>query len=469
MKYRYIQGVLLTFVAVAIQAQNINSAYFMEDYKFRHAMNPAFDNETNYISIPALGNIAVNTQGNFGYEAVVLPNPLAGQPGQKSMTSFMNPYIDNNTALSGFSTGNNRVVGNVNVSILSVGFKGWGGYNTIELNSKTSFGVALPYELLEFAKNTQNNSYDIGDISAGAMSYIELAFGHSRKITEKLRLGAKLKVLLGVGRADLRMENVKAELNGENRWLIQGNSKVDVSIKNFRYIEKNKDYKSEERGSYRRVNDIKVDKFGLNGFGLAIDLGGVYTINQDWIVSASLLDIGFLSWSNDVLARNINNQFEFGGFHDASVTNKRPGENGTFEHQSDEYLDQIVDFINVQDQGDQGGRMTGIGATVNIGASYNLPSYRKLTFGLLSSTRLNGDYSWTEARLSTNWAPLKWLNGDVNVAVSSFTTSVGWLLNIHPRGYNFFIGMDHILGKLSKEGIPLTSNASINIGMNITW
>lgn len=469
MKYRYIQGILLTFMAVAIQAQNINSAYFMEDYKFRHAMNPAFDNETNYFSIPALGNIAVNTRGNFGYEAVVLINPLAGQPGQKSMTSFMNPYIDNNTALSGFSTGNNRVIGNVNVSILSTGFKGWGGYNTIELNSKTSFGVALPYELLEFAKNTQNNSYDIGDISAGAMSYVELAFGHSRKITEKLRLGAKLKVLLGVGRADLKMENVKAELNDENRWLIQGNSKVDVSIKNFRYIEENKDYKSDERGSYRRVNDIKVDKFGLNGFGLAIDLGGVYTINQDWIVSASLLDIGFLSWSNDIMARNINNQFEFGGFHDASVTNKRPGENGTFENQSDEYLDQIADFINVQDQGDQGGRTTGIGATVNLGASYNLPSYRKLTFGLLSSTRLNGDYSWTEARLSTNWAPLKWLNGDINVAVSSFTTSVGWLLNIHPRGYNFFIGMDHILGKLSKEGIPLSSNASVNLGMSITW
>ncbi len=169
------------------------------------------------------------------------------------------------------------------------------------------------------------------------------------------------------------------------------------------------------------------------------------------------------------MARNISNQFEFGGFHDASVTDKRPGENGTFENQMDEYLDQIMDFINVQDQGDQGGRMTGIGATVNLGASYNLPSYRKLTFGLLSSTRLNGDYSWTEARLSTNWAPLKWLNGDVNVAVSSFTTSVGWLLNIHPHGYNFFIGMDHILGKLSKEGIPLSSNASVNLGMSITW
>ena len=32
-----------------------------------------------------------------------------------------------------------------------------------------------------------------------------------------------------------------------------------------------------------------------------------------------------------------------------------------------------------------------------------------------------------------------------------------------------FIGMDHILGKTSKEMIPLSSNASITLGMNIAW
>ena len=45
----------------------------------------------------------------------------------------------------------------------------------------------------------------------------------------------------------------------------------------------------------------------------------------------------------------------------------------------------------------------------------------------------------------------------------------GWVLNIHPKGYNFFIGMDHVLGKTSKEGIPLSSNASLALGMSIAW
>ena len=81
-----------------------------------------------------------------------------------------------------------------------------------------------------------------------------------------------------------------------------------------------------------------------------------------------------------------------------------------------------------------------------------MPFYRKLSVGLLSSSRLQGDNSWTEARLSANWSPLKWLNGGMNVAINYFTASSGWVLNIHPKGYNFFVGMDHILGRQSKRG-----------------
>ena len=83
--------------------------------------------------------------------------------------------------------------------------------------------------------------------------------------------------------------------------------------------------------------------------------------------------------------------------------------------------------------------------------------------------RLTELYTHQGCLLSANWAPLKWLDGGVNFAVNSFTASMGWVLNIHPKGYNLFIGMDHLLGKMSKECIPLSSNASVAVGMNITW
>lgn len=453
-------------VGCSAAAQTINSAYFTEDYKFRHMLNPAFGNEQNYVSIPALGNISVNTHGNFGYRDVIMSNPMYPSLSDKKMTTFLNPYISAEDALSGFSTGNNRITGDVSLTILSAGFKAFGGYNTIEINSRTTTGVSLPYELFEFAKNTGNHSYDIGDINAHAQSFAEIAFGHSRQINDKLRLGAKLKVLVGLGRADVKMRNMKADLTAEDKWTITGEATTDVSMKGFSYVSEEKEYNIEGSGTYERVNDVDLDGVGVGGFGMAIDLGGVYEINEDWTVSASVLDLGFISWTNDMLAENRSKSFVFNGFHDVSVTSDRGEEIDT---KVDRYGDQLADFANLTDMGDKGGRSTGIGATINVGAEYTLPVYRKVSFGALCTSRINGAYSWTEGRLSANYAPLNWLDGGVSFAVNSFTTSMGWVLNLHPKGYNFFIGMDHILGKTSKEMIPLSSNASLTVGMNITW
>ena len=154
----------LMLSVVTATAQSLNSAYFTDGYNFRHTMNPAYGNDQSYVSIPALGNINVRTQGNFGYDAIIKTNPRPN--GNKTMTTFLNPYIDASTAMEDFASGNNHVVGSVGITLLSAGFKAWDGYNTIEINSKTSFGVSLPYELFEFAKNTGNKSYDIGDINS---------------------------------------------------------------------------------------------------------------------------------------------------------------------------------------------------------------------------------------------------------------------------------------------------------------
>ena len=467
-KYRkHILAAALLTIGGAATAQTLNSAYFTDQYAFRHTMNPAYGNDQSYFSIPALGNVNVSLHGNFGYEDVIMHNPRYGVDSDKKMTTFMNPYISDSKALDGFSTGNNRVLGDVNLTILSAGFKAFGGYNTIELNSKTSFGMVLPYELFAFARNTGNKTYDIGDISAHAQSYAELALGHSHQINDKLRIGAKLKFLFGIARADFKFKDVKADLSAPDKWTITGDAQADVSMKGFKYEMEKKDYESEGAGQYDKIDDIDVDGGGLGGFGMAVDLGGVYKINDDWTVSASLLDLGFISWSDNARAENSKKSFEFDGFHDTAV--KKDNGGNTVDKQADKYSDQITDFINLQDKGEKGGRTTGIGATFNVGCEYTLPVYRKISFGLLSSTRINGEYTWTEGRLSANWKPLKWLDGGINFAVNSFTASMGYVLNIHPKGYNFFIGMDHILGKTSKEFIPLSSNANIAMGMSITW
>ena len=462
----YMMTAAMTLCGTAVTAQTMNSAYFTGDYKYRHDLNPAYGNEQNYISWPALGNLNVSTHGNFGYGDVVMNNPMFGKGSDKKMTTFLNPYISSSDALSGFSKGNNRISGNVDITILSAGFKAFGGYNTIELGARTSFGMSLPYELFEFAKNTGNKSYDIGDVTANATAFAQLAFGHSHQIGDKLRIGAKVKFLFGGARADLKMENLKADLTADDKWTVTGKATANVSMKGFTYLESEEEYNDLQRGTYRKVDDVDIDGAGLGGFGMAFDLGGIYKINRDWTVSAAVVDLGFINWSNNMQATNRSQSFIFNGFHDTAV---KSDHTNSLDNQADKYGDQIADFANLSDEGDQGSRSTGVGATVNVGCEYTLPVYRKLTFGLLSSTRINGDHTWTEGRLSANVAPLKWLDGGINFAVNSYTASMGWVLNIHPKGQNFFIGMDHLLGKTSKEFIPLSSNASVCVGFNVAW
>ena len=469
MKYinKYMALGLLSMCSLHAMAQQLNSAYFTNDYKFRHTMNPAYGNEQNYVSMPGFGNVNVSTMGNFGYEDVIFDNPMFPSTSKDRLTTFMNPYISTADALKGFNSGDNKILGDVSITVLSAGFKGFGGYNTIELNARTSFGMSMPYELFEFAKNTGNRTYNIGNISANGQAFAELAFGHSRQINEKLRVGAKVKLLFGAGRGDVNIDNVKADLAADDKWTVSGHAKSEVSVKGFTYKTEEKEYKEEGRGTYQYVNDVDVDGAGLGGFGLAFDLGGVYKINNDFTVSAALLDLGFIKWSNNMVAVNGGEEFVFNGFHDVAVNEDRGG--STLSMQGDKYSDQLADFANLQDKGDEGGRTTGIGATLNLGCEYTLPVYRKITFGVLSSTRFRGDYSWTEARVSANWTPLKWIDGGVNMAFGSYRNSFGWVVNFHPKGYNFYVGMDHTLGKVSKEFIPLNSNAAVSVGMSVAW
>ncbi|MCI5917074.1 MAG: DUF5723 family protein [Bacteroidales bacterium] len=469
MKYinKYMALGLLSMCSLHAMAQQLNSAYFTNDYKFRHTMNPAYGNEQNYVSMPGFGNVNVSTMGNFGYEDVIFDNPMFPSTSKDRLTTFMNPYISTADALKGFNSGDNKILGDVSITVLSAGFKGFGGYNTIELNARTSFGMSMPYELFEFAKNTGNRTYNIGNISANGQAFAELAFGHSRQINEKLRVGAKIKLLFGAGRGDVNIDNVKADLAADDKWTVSGHAKSEVSVKGFTYKTEEKEYKEEGRGTYQYVNDVDVDGAGLGGFGLAFDLGGVYKINNDFTVSAALLDLGFIKWSNNMVAVNGGEEFVFNGFHDVAVNEDRGG--STLSMQGDKYSDQLADFANLQDKGDEGGRTTGIGATLNLGCEYTLPVYRKITFGVLSSTRFRGDYSWTEARVSANWTPLKWIDGGVNMAFGSYRNSFGWVVNFHPKGYNFYVGMDHTLGKVSKEFIPLNSNAAVSVGMSVAW
>ncbi|MDE7381107.1 MAG: hypothetical protein K2N03_03135 [Muribaculaceae bacterium] len=436
-------------------AQNTYSGYFLDNYDYRFQMNPAFGNDRGFVSFPALGNLNLAVNGNLN-----LSDILYYRDGKTVL--FTNPGVSTSEAMSKFHD-KNRLGSNIKINLITVGFKALGGYNTVNLSTSANIHASLPGSFFSLAKEgISNQTYDITNLFANANAYATIALNHSRDIKQVkgLRVGASLKFHIGAGNVDFKFNKAHLTL-GENSWTALTNADIYASLKGFRF---DHDYNSDNGREYVSGGNMD-DGFGLNGFGMGLDLGAEYKWN-DFRFSAAILDLGFMKWGKTAWAstngdRTVNTS-DYTFNVDSDATN-------SFSKEWDKLKGDISELYELQDNGYLNSRCRSLGATLNFGVEYELPYYRKLHFGLLNSTYINGPYTWTQFRISANVAPVKFLSADVNMVAGTYGVGFGWLFNIHPRGFNLFFGMDHTFGKLSKQMIPLSSNADFNLGINFPF
>lgn len=437
---------LLTTISAT--AQQTYSGYFLDNYTYRFQMNPAFANEDNFVSMPALGNLNLAMRGNLHVSSVIY-----NVDGKTVL--FTNPGVPE-SAVNKFKNVN-KLGTNEKIDILSGGFKAWGGYNTISIGARINANLGVPKAFFQLAKEgVENKTYDIKDLTANASAFAQIALNHSRDIHQVpgLRVGAALKFYIGAGNIDAYFNRAQLEL-GEDSWNAITNANIYASLNGFKYKTKINDKTGQEY-----VSGADLDFKGLNGFGIGFDLGAQYKWN-DFDFSLALLDLGFISWGKTQWAStNGDRQVQTSDY----IFNASDLGDGW-----DNLKEGIEDLYQLSDNGELNSRTRGIGATLNIGVGYEFPLYRNLHFGFLSSTVINGRYTWSQARFSANVAPVKWFSATANLEASTYGCGFGWLVNFYTKGINLFVGMDHTMGKLAKQGVPLNSNASVNFGLNFPF
>lgn len=456
MKTIYKYAAALTIGAIAAMsatAQNTYSGYFLDNYTYRSQMNPAFGSDRNYISFPGLGNVNVAMRGDLSLDAV-----LYNIDGQTVL--FTNPNISAEEVMSNIND-NNHLQSNIKLNLISAGFKAFGGFNTISINAQTNIGLKIPGTLFSLAKEgLTNKTYNIDNMQAHADVYAELALGHSRQINKNLRIGATIKMLIGGGNVDAYFNEASLNL-GKNAWTATTNADIYSSVKGLAY---ETDINSETGHEY--VSGADLDDFSApTGYGVAFDLGAEYKY-RDFTFSAAVLDLGFISWGNTMHAstngtKTVNT--------DAFTFNVDDDADNSFENELDNLTNDLSKLYELEDNGNIGNRSRMLATTVNAGVEYKLPMYRKLSFGLLNTTRINGDYTWTQFRLGANWAPSKCFSAAANAGLGTFGWSFGWVANVKVTGFNLFVGMDHTPTKLAKQGVPLNSNMAVNFGLNFAF
>lgn len=446
-------------MTTAASAQNTYSGYFLDNYTYRFQMNPAYGNESNFVGMPALGNLNIGMQGNLHVKDV-----LYNIDGKTCL--FTNPGVNTNDFMKAIHD-KNRLGVNAKINILNGGWKAWGGYNTVSISAVANAEASVPGTLFSLLKEgVSNREYDIRNLRAHADAYAEIALNHSRDIKQVpgLRVGAAVKFLIGVGNVDAYFNDARLRL-GEDSWDITASADLYANVKGLKYKH---DWNHDVTPAREYVSGAEIDGFGLNGFGLGFDLGATYEWNggefQNWKFSAALLDLGFISWgqnhwaSTDGVVEFKTNDYTFDVVGDDD------------EDEFDRMKNQLSQIYQLKDMGEAGARTRALAATLNLAAEYEFPYYKPLHFGLVNSTRINGAYTWTQFRLSANVKPVDIFSASANVAVGTFGWGFGWLLNLNlHKGFNFFIGMDHTMGKLAKQGVPLNSNAKLNLGIDFPF
>lgn len=139
-----------------------------------------------------------------------------------------------------------------------------------------------------------NLNYDIKDMELHANIFTEIGLGYSRPVTKDLTVGGRVKLLVGLGNLDAKIDQIYAHVNTDDlasyqSWKVKTKGRLEASMKGLEFS-----YNSDS--GY--IDDIDFDSPGISGYGLGLDLGASYNLFGCINLSAAIIDLGFINWTN---------------------------------------------------------------------------------------------------------------------------------------------------------------------------
>ncbi|MFZ6013358.1 MAG: DUF5723 family protein, partial [Bacteroidota bacterium] len=199
-------------------------------------------------------------------------------------------------------------------------------YFTYNLSTKTFNRTMIPKGLTAiFSEGTSvlvSQTTNISPLTEN-MAYIESSWGASYVVDKNLTVGMHLKLLKGAGNVTTNKSIVNLTIGDDYQVTAVADIDAKTSgIHNF-----------DEVGF--KVEDHWRDY--LKNTGFAIDLGALYKINDRLTVGASLIDIGSITWKNDLYGYRLNPEKANYTFEGVSLQKLIDGD--------EEYLDDTADSL----------------------------------------------------------------------------------------------------------------------------
>ena len=452
--YRKIVIILVAVVAgIATSSAEMRTSYFMEGSYFRTDMNAALAPTRGYIKLPVAGAVGLD----FGNNYFSVNNLFYKKDG--GVYTFMHNGVSADEFLG--KLGNKgKISVNLNTSILGFGAHTKKLFWNFGLNLRSNTEVTLSKEMFAAIKNLSNGYYNLGDTHISNREYMEAAIGFAIPVKEWMTFGFRAKGLLGLADLSMQMDKmyldinenqVKAELMGG----IRGNCPAFRSNYPIGVLE---DFDMEQIIYQNPMDMLK----GIKSWGLGLDVGFEFRLLDDHLkLSIGANDIGFIRWyQGSTVNANGSANFTYDGFN---LTTSEAKMDGGFE----------AELIP-----STGSYTTRLSASLNAGVEYNILS-NYIAFGVLSHTEFCQNFTRTELTASVNFRIGRWLTTSFSHTFLNGNQPgvLGWALNIHPPGFNLFIGADYIDTRFAvmtteKAVIPIpkmmtSANVYLGVGFNL--
>jgi hypothetical protein len=305
---RKITILLYLTVSLCCFSQNKEILYNFTPQPQSLLLNPGADVKYKwFFGVPLLSGISANV-GSTGFDAYSL---------------FANDGVDFSTKvknLIGSTSRKDYITTNQQLELFTAGFR-VGGYDS---KSYVSFGmyqefdsfIYFPTDLAILAlygnKDYIGKSFNLGDLSVKAEVLSVFHVGFNKQINEKLILGIRGKIYSSIFNAtSTHNSGYFVTKNGAN-FIYDQSIKSNLELNTSgaaKYLDE--DYDGDLATDLK--SDLPQKAFFGGNLGLGVDLGLTYYPERNVQITASLVDIGYISHTKDVVDYTFKGNYNFEG------------------------------------------------------------------------------------------------------------------------------------------------------------
>jgi outer membrane protein OmpA-like peptidoglycan-associated protein len=360
-------------------------------------------------------------------------------------------YIDLNYLLS--KTRNKNIFCmDGNVQLISLGYNTGTTYISLDYSDKFAVDFRYPKDLITLLWNGNEafigKTANLNNTALNAIHYNEISLGVAQQVTNEIVAGGRLKYLQGLGSFNTGRSNISLHTDTTTYYLT-GTADILLNMSGPYDID-----------TFYFNDPINYFFTNFHNPGFGIDLGASYRYNKDFTFSASVLDLGYIKWKNQVTNYSLYNQeFTFKGYTIDSNTNFDDFSN--IDSMLTELTDSLIDEFDTSKTHNP--YRTGIYPKLYISAEYNIDQDNKV--GLLYYHRFMGNnYGLNTLSLSYTHAFGKTLAATVNYSLNDFRYSLlGVGFDLKLGSFQLYALCDNVTAIFATSS---ATSAPINFGIN---